>query len=152
MGLLHDIAAMKCPPVDLRRAEVRWADYVDQPAAAEELAGSSLLHTDWNDTNVLISDRARLVDWGWATRGAPWLDPALWVIWLIASGHSPSAAEQWAGKVATWSSGSPESVTRFASANARFWASEGERTQDAWTLRLVNASASWAAHRRSLEI
>jgi aminoglycoside phosphotransferase (APT) family kinase protein len=65
--------------------------------------GHALLHTDLNNTNGIIGDdRAWIVDWGWATRGAPWLDAAYWVIWLIASGHHPSSAVRWAAKVPAW--------------------------------------------------
>ncbi len=49
--------------------------------------------------NVLIASDARLVDWAWPTRAAPWIDPACWIVWLIASGHNPADAETSAASV-----------------------------------------------------
>lgn len=44
--------------------------------------------------NVLISgSRAWLIDWAWAALGAPWIDPACWLVRLIAYGHAVSEAE-----------------------------------------------------------
>jgi aminoglycoside phosphotransferase (APT) family kinase protein len=73
-----------------------------------------LLHTDWNNANVLIGEQTWLVDWGWATRGAPWLDAAYWIIWLIAAGHKPAAAEGHAAQVPAFSTAPVDAVTTFA--------------------------------------
>ncbi|WP_348789112.1 phosphotransferase [Leifsonia sp. NPDC080035] len=45
-------------------------------AAAEETAGERVVHLDLRADNVLIdrTGRARLVDWAWASAGAPWID------------------------------------------------------------------------------
>jgi aminoglycoside phosphotransferase (APT) family kinase protein len=97
-----------------------------------------------NNANVIIGDdRARIVDWGWATQGAPWLDAGYWVIWLIASGHDPRSAERWAARVPAWRAAPPAGVTVFAEANARMWAEIGGERPDAWTRRLVDASNTW---------
>jgi hypothetical protein len=46
-----------------------------QPLAREVTAGDALVHWDARADNMLIRDgRAVLLDWAWASRGAPWLD------------------------------------------------------------------------------
>ncbi|MET8628618.1 phosphotransferase [Kitasatospora sp. NPDC004669] len=112
-------------------------------------AGSCLLHTDLNNENVLIQgDRALLVDWAWATRGAPWIDPALWVIWLIAAGdHSPAAAEAWAARIPAWGLGDPALVNVFAQAQARMWADIAGAHPDPWTAGVNQAAQRWARFR-----
>jgi thiamine kinase-like enzyme len=73
--LLHRLSLLTPPEgVSLRRAEQRLAHYVASPGVADHFAGDTLLHTDLNPHNLLIADRAYLVDWAWATRGAAWLD------------------------------------------------------------------------------
>ncbi|MFD3511276.1 hypothetical protein [Nocardia sp. NPDC058666] len=57
--------------------------------------GDALLHTDWFPTNVLVpGDGVRVVDWAWASRGAAWIDAALWAVWLRLAVHTvmPAAA------------------------------------------------------------
>ncbi|GCD88415.1 hypothetical protein NLS1_04210 [Nocardioides sp. LS1] len=49
---------------------------------AEVTAGSSVVHTDVRDDNLLITadGRALLCDWNWPAAGAPWLDTLLLLI------------------------------------------------------------------------
>jgi hypothetical protein len=76
----------------LKRAEDRWRTYTDDPADALALAGGSLAHTDWMPDNVLIAKgRAWLVDWAWPTLAAAWIDPASWLLRIMAH-----AARTWA--------------------------------------------------------
>ncbi|MDX3763809.1 phosphotransferase [Streptomyces sp. AK02-04a] len=89
--------------VDLKTMPSRLSAHVEEPDDLQAFAGTHLLHTDWKPDNVLITGgRARLVDWGWASLGAAWIDPALWVIWLIASGHTPEEAEALAHRHPAW--------------------------------------------------
>jgi hypothetical protein len=149
-GAMRQLGEIVCPNIDLRRAEQRLAGYVDHPADADAFKGSTLLHTDWNDHNVLITDdRAHLVDWGWATRGAAWLDPAYWIIWLIAAGHTPAQAEQLATHVPAWGAAPTEAVDIFAEANANLWTEIAGNSPDSWTAHLLSAANSWHAHRLS---
>lgn len=49
-----------------------------QPLAREVTPGDALVHWDARADNVLIrNDQAVLLDWAWASRGAPWLDSLL---------------------------------------------------------------------------
>jgi hypothetical protein len=66
-GVLRKLQDVTLPGgIEVKQAEDRWRAYTDRP---ELLAGPALLHTDWTPGNVLVSDRARLVDWAWPTRG-----------------------------------------------------------------------------------
>ncbi|WP_285689825.1 hypothetical protein [Actinoplanes sp. NBRC 103695] len=147
LDLLNRISHTPTPDVELRDAAQRLADYTTHKADLEYFTGGSLLHTDWNNTNVIVGEQARIVDWGWATRGAPWLDAGYWIIWLIAAGHSPQAAEERAAHIQAWTSATPDAVTAFAAVNARLWADIGADRPDSWTRALVTASAQWQRHR-----
>lgn len=148
-GALRELASLPCPAIELRLAEQRLASYVADPADAEAFAGNTLLHTDWNNHNVLIThDRAHLVDWGWGTRGAAWLDPAHWIIWLIAAGHTPHAAEESVALLPAWASAPPRAVDAFAQASANLWGEIGGSAPDDWTRNLLDAARLWQQHRR----
>jgi len=147
VDLLTRIGELRAPDIALRRAQQRLQAYTD-PGDLHYFAGSALLHTDLNYGNVIVGeDRARIVDWGWATLGAQWLDAAYWVIRLIAAGHEPGSAERWAAKVPAWRSAPPEGVTAFATANARVWTEAGGTDPDPWTLHMVEASTAWSNYR-----
>ena len=145
--VLVRMGGLRAPDVLLRRAQQRLQKYAD-PSDLHYFAGVALLHTDLNHGNVIVSqDQARIVDWGWATLGAPWLDAAYWVSWLIAAGHGPGSAERWAAKVPAWRSAPPDGITAFAKANARIWAEAGGADPDPWTRRMAGASTAWSRYR-----
>uniref|UniRef100_A0AAU2V255 Aminoglycoside phosphotransferase n=1 Tax=Streptomyces sp. NBC_00003 TaxID=2903608 RepID=A0AAU2V255_9ACTN len=145
---MRQLGNIPCPDIELRQAEQRLAGYVDNPADAELFKGDALLHTDWNNHNVLIAgDRAHLVDWGWATRGAAWLDPAHWIIWLIAAGHTPANAESQAAALLTWDAAPSPAVDAFAQASNNLWMEIAGSSPDRWTGRMMSASAQWLQHR-----
>lgn len=147
-GALRELASLPCPDIELRLAEQRLARYVADPVDGEAFAGNALLHTDWNNHNVLIThDRVHLVDWGWATRGAAWLDPAHWIIWLIAAGHTPSAAEESVAPLPAWTSAPPRAVDAFAQASANLWEEIAGSAPDDWTMNLLDAARLWHQHR-----
>ncbi|MER8028163.1 aminoglycoside phosphotransferase [Streptomyces bauhiniae] len=153
-SLLCRLGETPCPSIELRHAEQRLEHYVVRPDL-RFFAGPHLLHTDLNNANVLVGDhaaegdRARLVDWAWATRGAAWLDAGYWVIWLIAAGHTPVSAERWAAEIPSWHTAPAEGITAFAAANANVWSEISTADPDPWTLRLADAASAWYAHRRT---
>lgn len=85
VDMLRRVQEIPCPAAEVKQAEHRWRHYTDKP---DLLAGAGLLHTEWTPGNVLIGECAYLVDWAWATKGALWIDPACWVVWLIAGKYS----------------------------------------------------------------
>lgn len=145
VSTMLDLQGTSCPDgVEVKHAEQRWAAYTDKPGL---LAGGALLHTDWSPGNVLISDRAYLVDWAWPTRGAAWIDPACWLVWLIACGHSAVSAEQWAGRIPSFR-GAPASVLdEFARVQGRMWGDIAGDSSEEWKASLAGASRAWAVHR-----
>lgn len=147
--LLTRLGATPTPAgVPLRRAEQRLAEYTDHP---DTFAGDTLVHSDLHPANVLTSHTtAYLVDWGWATQGAAWLDAAYWVIWLIAAGHTPAAAEQVAGRVPAFRSADADALDVFAAANTSMWTDITRHTSDPWRHAAAVAAAAWNAHRTSL--
>ncbi|MGX1851041.1 aminoglycoside phosphotransferase [Streptomyces sp. NPDC055299] len=155
-ALLRRLAATRCPDIALRHSEQRLERYAAHPHDLRLFAGDHLLHTDLNDTNVLVNgrapqgDRARLVDWAWATREAAWLDAAYWVIWLVASGHTPASAEHWAAEIPTWHTAPAEGITAFAAANRNVWHEISTADPDPWTLRLAAAATTWHQHRKTV--
>ncbi|MFD8710445.1 aminoglycoside phosphotransferase [Streptomyces anulatus] len=154
-ALLRRLGETPCPGIELRHAEQRLEHYAAHPDDLRFFAGAHLLHTDLNNANVLVDDhatqgdRARLVDWAWATRGAAWLDAGYWIIWLIASGHTPASAEQWAVELPSWHTAPAEGITAFATANANLWSEISTADPAPWILRLAQAANAWHTHRRA---
>ncbi|MGW8399710.1 phosphotransferase family protein [Streptomyces lydicus] len=146
---MRRLGEIPCPDLPLKKMSDRLRSYVDDTAVLASFDGDCLLHTDWNHANVLVTDRARLVDWAWASRGAGWIDPALWVIWLISCGHTPAEAEQWASRVPAWAGPPPEAVDAFAAASARLWDEIAGADPDEWTRRIQLAASTWSTHRRT---
>lgn len=143
---LRHLGELPCPELPLKTMPGRMADYCDAP---ELFAGDRLLHTDWNHTNALVLDgRTVLVDWAWASRGAGWIDPALWLLWLIAAGHTAGQAECWAATLPAWETAPREAVDAFATASACLWQDIAEADPGPWTRRMEAAAATWARHRR----
>lgn len=132
--------------IEVKQAGQRWAAYTQAP---ELLAGTSLLHTEWTPGNVLVSDRARLVDWAWPTRGAAWIDPACLTVWLTASGHTPRSAESWAARIPSWHTAPPGALAEFAQVQALMWDGIAADSDEEWTANLARAARQWASHRET---
>ena len=83
-----------------------------------------------------------------ATRGAAFIDPALLVGQLIAAGHTPKAAEDWAADCTAWNDADPRAIDAFAVADARMWRTFSERRpEETWMQAMAEATRQWAAHR-----
>ncbi|MBP2325209.1 hypothetical protein JOF56_005594 [Kibdelosporangium banguiense] len=111
--------------------------------APAHMGGSNLIHSDLHSTNVLVSDRARLVDWAWWRSGAAWIDPAMLIIRLIAEGHRPEHAENWARQFAGFAQASAEALTVFAASVLRLWERKFPTTD------ATAAARQWAKYRLS---
>jgi hypothetical protein len=144
------LAALPIPPLELKSMAHRLRTYVDDPADLTWFAGDSLLHTEWNPHNVLItSSGALLVDWGWASTGAPWIDPALWLLWLIAHGHTCQQAETAATAHPAWKDAPPQGLDALARAQHRLWASIAAQSPDDWANPVQHAAHAWHQHRQT---
>jgi hypothetical protein len=150
--LIESMAGIEVPDgrVPVKYAGDRWRSYVDDPADARVLAGTALIHTDWMPGNVLISDnRAWLCDWAWASLGAPWIDPACWLIQLMARGHRAHEAERIAARIPAYASADPAHVDIFARACARMWKEIAEADGGAWAGFLATAAYEWDDFRQA---
>lgn len=149
-ALLQHLSDVPAPStLALRRAEQRLAAYVTRDEDLRYFEGDGLLHTDLNPHNVLIADRAYLVDWGWATAGAPWLDAGYWIIWLIAQGHEPTDAEAVADTVPAWCAAPRAGVDAFAAASTNLWREISAEASDPWTEQIRAAAEQWLVYRAS---
>jgi hypothetical protein len=142
------LGRVHCPHLPLKRSEQRWAGYVDDSAAMELLRGDTLLHTDYNPMNILVTDdAARIVDWAWPTRGAAWIDPACFALRLMAAGHHPAEAEAWAARVPVWADAPPDAVDTFAIISLRMWDEIATDDPQPWKREMRAMVQEWAAFR-----
>jgi hypothetical protein len=146
---IGQLGRIPCPGLPLKRAEQRWAPYAEDTAALGLLRGDSLLHTDYNPLNVLISGTAHIIDWAWPTRGAAWIDPACLTLRLIAAGHAPRDAETWAAQIPAWHTASAQAIAVFAAASARLWAEIARDDPQPWKQHMSAAARQWLAYRKS---
>jgi hypothetical protein len=100
---------------------------------------------------VLIAPgRAWLIDWAWPTLGAAWIDPACWLLRLIAAGgHTPAEAERQAARLPPFADADPAHIALFARASTRLWEEIAQANCSAWTRRMAQSAHDWSAHRRA---
>jgi hypothetical protein len=150
MAAMTRLADVPAPDVDLKTMPHRLRTYVDDPADLSWFTGNSLLHTEWNPHNVLMTDRGALfVDWGWASTGAAWIDPALWLLWLIDHGHTPGQAESEAAAHPAWQDAPPAGLDALARVQHRLWDSIAGESTDNWAKPMQHAAQAWAEHRNA---
>ncbi|MGH2776720.1 MAG: aminoglycoside phosphotransferase [Actinomycetota bacterium] len=140
------LGEIRCPNLPLKRAEQRWAPYMDDTSA---LRGDALLHTDVNPLNVLINGTARIIDWAWPTRGAAWIEPACFVLRLMAAGHTPEEAEAWAQQASSWDLTPEKDIDAFSAASARVWAEIAQADPQPWKKNLAVMADQWMCYRLS---
>lgn len=130
------------------RVERRWATLADDVSA---MAGQTLLHTDVNPENLLITPdgRAVLVDWAFASRGAPWMELSLLIPWLLKAGHTPAEADAWLAQFPSWAAADPDHIDLFSELFAQGWGLR-VRAPDrpAWIALHADVTRRWAEHRR----
>ncbi|MET7391803.1 aminoglycoside phosphotransferase [Streptomyces sp. NPDC005529] len=146
---MAQLAEVPAPRVELKAMAHRLRNYVDDPADLTWFEGESLLHTEWNPQNILITDVGALfVDWGWASTGAAWIDPALWLLWLIAHGHTAEQAEGVASAHPAWNIAPPAGLDALASAQQRLWDTIAVQSPDEWAQPMQAAALAWNTHRQ----
>lgn len=153
VATMHRLATLPCPnlpPAYFRPAEQRWAEAIDDPAARELLAGDTILHTDYNPANILVTTNGnvQIIDWAWPTKGAAWLDPANLVPRLIAWGHTPASAEAIARECPAWRDADPAAINLFASALTSLWSDIArDQPDEVWKQKLAASAQQWLEHR-----
>jgi hypothetical protein len=151
LDAMQRLARIPCPDIPLKHAEQRWSSYIDDPANRELLKGGALLHTDFNPLNILITpdNTAHIVDWAWPTLGAAWIDPACLVLRLMAAGHTPKQAEQWADQHPAWRAAASRWLDVFAAASSQMWTEISGADGQPWKWRMAEYAREWAGFRRS---
>ncbi len=150
VSLIEELSRVQVPadPGPLKRAEDRWKTYTDDPADALTLAGGSLAHTDWMPDNILIADgRAWLVDWAWPTLAAAWIDPASWLLRIMARGHTAAEAEAHAARLPAYAAADPAHIDIFVRANVRMWNEIEQTNGRPWAKIMAHTARTWAQHR-----
>ncbi|MFJ3779817.1 aminoglycoside phosphotransferase [Streptomyces sp. NPDC090075] len=151
MTTMARLAEVPAPDIELKDMTHRLRTYVDDPADLSWFEGNSLLHTEWNPHNVIMADGGALfVDWGWASRGAAWIDPALWLLWLIAHGHTPVQAESEAAAHPAWELAPPAGLDALAHVQRRLWDSIAAESEDDWAKPMQRAAHAWDEHRNAV--
>jgi hypothetical protein len=143
-----ELQATPSPDIELKHAEQRWASYARSSDVAL-LAGDTLLHTDLAPHNVLISDRAHIIDWAWPTRGAAWIDPAVLIIRLMEAGHSVYGADAWArASFTSWAFAPAAGVTVFSEASAAAWDEIAHNDPQDWKKNMARHAHDWVTYWR----
>jgi hypothetical protein len=146
--VINRLQQIRCPDLPVKRAEQRWAAYVDDDTDLALLAGTTLLHTDFNPLNVLMTaDGAWIIDWAWPTRGAAFIDPACFLLRLMLGGHTAPQAEGWAAQFISWSTTPQEAIKVFAVACARLYDEIGCDDPQPWKKTLDAVAQDWALYR-----
>lgn len=149
VAAVAELQRTPCPDIALKHAEQRWAAYAE-PADAERFAGDTLLHTDLAPHNLLVTDRAHLIDWAWPTRGAAWIDPAVLILRLMEAGHHAPTADAWTRQhIPSWRKAPRDAVLAFSEANARLWDDIARHDPQPWKKDMSGCAHDWLTHWRS---
>ncbi|MEU7967326.1 aminoglycoside phosphotransferase [Streptomyces sp. NPDC049097] len=140
---VNELQARPCPDIELKRAEQRWSSYAGS-SDLSTLAGDTLLHTDLAPHNVLVDDRAHIIDWAWPTRGAAWIDPAVLILRLMEAGHTAPAADDWACEhIPSWRPAPHPDVLAFSRANAAAWDEIARNDPQGWKKEMSRHAHDW---------
>ncbi|MFD4638864.1 hypothetical protein ACFWN2_16230 [Lentzea sp. NPDC058436] len=138
------------PPVGRRVIADHWRAALSNETAdgwairaPQHMRGSTLVHSDLNPLNVLVADTARVVDWAWWRTGAAWIDPAFMVVRLVAEGHEPAQAEEWAAQFDGFRKAPGEAITAFAASLVCLWERKFAGTP------ATEAARRWFEHRKA---
>jgi hypothetical protein len=150
VDVMSRLALLWCPDMpQLKRAEKRWADYID-PADLPLLHGDTLLHTDYAPDNILIDGPdAWLIDWAWPTFGAAFIDPCCLIVRLIFAGHTPAQAESCVAPTAAWHNTPAQAINVFADGLTKMWTEIADAEPNPWKHEMAASARSWQSHRQA---
>jgi hypothetical protein len=144
---IERISRITLPPAAQDWRESRYDRYASGTTGL--FAGGTLLHGDINPDNLLVGPDGdvTIVDWSWPTHGAAFIDPACLVVQLIAAGHTPAQAEDWAARCTAWREADPAAVDAFAAATVRMYQRFEQLDPEPWRKAMTAAAAGWAERR-----
>ncbi|THV35689.1 phosphotransferase [Glycomyces buryatensis] len=124
-----------------------------EAAALDALAGDHLAHTDLHELNLLIDERqAKLIDWAWARRAAPWVDAEMLTLRLVAAGHPCEEADRWRLAHLPHPDLEPEVRRMFAVEMLGVWAYLAMRKPGrALFAQMSDHALKWARHLQQVE-
>lgn len=129
----------------------RLPELLDLQARAREVTrGDALVHWDARNDNILIrpDGSAALLDWAWASRGAPWLDTLLLAVdFVVQGGPDPDA---YLSSVVLTSEVDPQDLRAMLACMVGIWAERSRRpappglpTIRAWQAHCASESLRW---------
>lgn len=141
-----ELQATPCPDVVRMPVEQRWTSFADD---VSPMAGNTLLHTDLNPNNLIITDdgSVTVVDWALASRGAAWIEAGQLMPWLILDGHSPRQADAWATQIPSWRQADPTAINLYTRLAVEFWQRRSANRPEPWMPPYLTAWQRWAAYR-----
>jgi hypothetical protein len=71
------------------------------------------------------------------------LDPARWLLRIMARGHAAREAEAQAARLPAYSAANPRHIDRFARANVRMWDEIEQVNSRAWTKKMAHTARTW---------
>lgn len=147
-GAVERIGHIRLPDMVRDWPETRYDQYALN-GDAELFQGDSLVHSDINPSNFLIgpSGSVSVVDWAWPVKGAAWLDAACMTVQLIAAGHTPEQAEEWAAHCTAWQKADQMALDAFSRTLVRMYAAIEERNPVPWRTAMTQAAQAWHRHR-----
>ncbi|WIY01846.1 hypothetical protein QRX60_48905 [Amycolatopsis mongoliensis] len=126
----------------------RFKDFADQESYVFDVlsGGTCIAHADVHEKTVLVGPGGiRIAGWTWATRAPAWVDAAVFVVRLIAAGHSPQQAEDWVSNIPAWKNAAAEALDAFSVALLGLW------TVTSRYPSLVEAARRYAQYRLDAE-
>ena len=146
-NIIEGLQATSCPDSVTRRIERPWSGFLSDISA---LAGESLIHMDLNPKNILVTaERAYVVDWAWACKGAAWAELGIFTTWLLDVGHTPKEADEWLRRFDAWRFADRKSIGILANANAERWRENASRDAPDWAKLIAHSAEIWQEYRLS---
>ncbi|GLZ12094.1 hypothetical protein Acsp04_23290 [Actinomadura sp. NBRC 104425] len=144
---VHELQATPRPDVVTMPVERRWENLGGD---VSPMVGDALLHTDLNPHNLIITPgrRAYVVDWAFASRGAPWVEIGQIIPWMLISGQSPAQAEDWAAQFPSWLDADPADIDLYVTLHEELWRRRYRLRPAPWMPPYLAAIRQWAAYRR----
>jgi hypothetical protein len=108
-----------------------------------------------DSTHPTRDERRRPADLGavpdalgpWPTLAAAWIDPASWLLRIMARGHTPAEAEARAASLPAYAAADPAHIDLFVRANVRMWNEIEETNGRPWAKIMAHTARTWAQHR-----
>ena len=76
-----------------------------------------------------------------------WIDPASWLLRIMARGHTAAEAEAHAARLPAYAAADPAHVDIFVRANVRMWNEIEQSNGRPWAKIMANTARTWAQHR-----